>query len=108
MFELSPERLRKFLEMMRGETDEDYEPIATLSPEQRREWDEVQALEEKAKSMYAEAQARRSLFWVRLEQSMREAGLSSDDLKVDDGVVYKKVEEKKDVPDDLPNLGAPE
>lgn len=107
MFELNPDGLRRFLDMIRGQSDEeDYEPVATLSPGQKGEWDEIQDLQERAKSMYAESQARLSLFWVHLERSMKEAGLDADGLKIDGDVVYRKVEEERDVPDDLPHLGS--
>lgn len=105
MFDMNSDSLRKFLQMLGGNgSDEDYEPIATLSPEQKKEWDEIQDLHERAKSMDAEAHARSSLFWVHLERRVKEAGMDPEGLKIDGDVVYRKVEQERDVPDDLPSL----
>jgi hypothetical protein len=107
MFDFNQDGLRRLLQALTGGGSDDmegFEPAFALGSEQRKEWDEIQNLHDEAKSMLAEAQARSSLFWVKLERAVKEAGFESDSLRVDTGVVYRKPPSAPDIPDDLPRL----
>jgi len=108
MLELNGDSLRRFMDMLRGVSgveDEGYEPLATLSPEQRTEWVEIERLRDESQFMASEAQARSQLFWLRLERLLKSSGIDSESLKVDDGIVYGRTPKVPDVPDGLPQLG---
>lgn len=75
-----------------GLPKDNYEPIAPLSKEEAKEWDEIHQNLAMVKSLITEAEARKRLFWVKVEKKLNNYGR---DLRIENGMVLEKVEEKK-------------
>jgi hypothetical protein len=69
-----------------------YEPIAPLSKEEAKEWDDIKNEIGRIKSLVRETEARKSLFWTSIEKKL---GLYDHDLRIENGMVLEKVTEKK-------------
>jgi hypothetical protein len=71
---------------------EQYEPVAPLSKEEIKEWDDIQNEIGRVRSLAREIEARKSLFWASIEKKI---SLYDHELKIENGMVLKKVKEKK-------------
>jgi hypothetical protein len=69
-----------------------YEPVAPLSKEEAKEWDDIQNEMGRIKCLIRETEARKSLFWASIEKKLK---LYDHDLRIENGMVMEKVKEKK-------------
>lgn len=74
-----------------GHEEVKYEPIAPLSKKENKEWDMLNQEFEKAKSKILEVEARRKIFWIRLERKLK---MHDRGLKIDSGMVMGEVSKK--------------
>jgi hypothetical protein len=75
-----------------GNLQEKYEPIAPLSKEEAKEWEDIQNEMGRIKSLAREIDAKKSLFWALIEKKLN---IFNRDLKIENGMVLEKVKEKK-------------
>ena len=96
--------LKNLRRMMQNQQEPEYEIVGTLPPKDLEEWNSLQTLLLKAKNMLEEAQARKSLFWAKMEQKTQ---IFDRGLKVEDGILFvekKTSVDKKGIPE-LPCTG---
>lgn len=74
-----------------GNEEDKYEPIAPLSKKDNKEWDMLNQEFEKAKSRILEIEARRKIFWIRLERKLK---MHDRGLKIESGMVMGEVSSK--------------
>lgn len=75
----------------RAEEEDHYEPIAPLTEKDSQEWDRLINEYEKAKSRLVELDARKKLFWIRLERKLK---IYDRGLKIEGGMVLGEVVKK--------------
>jgi hypothetical protein len=68
-----------------------YEPIAPLSKKDAEAWDKLQYDIEKAKSLVKEVEAKRILFWAKIEKKLK---MYDRSLMIEGGMIMAVVEEK--------------
>jgi hypothetical protein len=108
MDENAQDRLRGLLGFLQGMTGKpDYEPLATLSGEQLKEWKEIDRLNTEGNLMLKEASARADLFWVKVRRALGEDG-DRDSLRVEDNMVVGSRRVQPPAPEGLPSLGEEE
>lgn len=90
---LSNNPLEELFERFRQhhEQQQKYEPLSPLSKREADEWEHIQTLLLKAVNLKQEAEAKRSLFWAKME---RKTGIYDRILKVDNGMLQVQVREK--------------
>jgi len=96
------ERLRSFLSSILGGQAE-YEPLASLSDEQIREWNEIERISNEASLLQKEAAARTELFWVKVRRALGPEG-DRESLKVENHMVLGTKRGKLDPPNELTSL----
>lgn len=69
----------------------EYEPVAPLSTKESKEWDNILLQLDKARSKLREAEAKRQLFWARMEQKIK---MYDRGLKIEGGMIMALVEKK--------------
>ena len=80
-----------FMKNMMGlQQEPQYEPLAPLSTKEAQEWDRINIVHAKGKSMVDQADAKRKLYWGKIE---RKTGIYDRSLKIDNGMIM--VEPKK-------------
>ena len=97
----SMEGFEAMLRKMLQKENIEYEVIAQLTTDQKKEWDEVQKLLADAESMIGEAKARKDLFWIRIRKLLGQN--DREHLKIEDGLLWGN----KDVPKELPAVFPP-
>lgn len=71
-----------------GNQPESYEPVMPLSKKEQSEWDRLDIDYEKARSKIEEIEAKRKLFWIKME---RKAKIFDRELKIDGGILMAEV-----------------
>lgn len=77
--------------MGNGRNSTKYEAVAPLSSKDNQEWDRIISELEKAKSRMMELEARKKIFWIKLE---RKLGMFDRNLKIESGIVMAEVQNK--------------
>lgn len=83
------EMFERFKGAFQPETE--YEPVAPLSTKESKEWDNILLQLDKARSKLREAEARRQLFWAKMEQRLK---MYDRGLKIEGGMIMAVVEKK--------------
>lgn len=84
--------LEMFSNFMQGRNGgAEYEAIAPLSAKDNKEWEKLLSDLEKARSRLAEIEAKKKLFWIKIERKLK---IYDRDLKIDGGMVMGEVEHK--------------
>jgi hypothetical protein len=68
-----------------------YEPVAPLSKKDSEEWEKFSTDIEKAKSKISEIEAKKTLYWIKME---RKLNIYNKNLKIENGVVYVETDTK--------------
>jgi hypothetical protein len=82
--------------------NDNYEPFAPLSKEESKEWEDIQNEVAKVKSLVGEVEARKKLFWVKIE---KKTNLYNRTLKIENGMILVEVKEKNSCP--TPGIARP-
>lgn len=89
----------EFGEMLRSlmrRDNTEYEAIAQLSADQKKEWDECIQMLEEGEMIISEAKARKDLLWARIRRSL----LPNDNreyLKIEDGILWGSKDQPKEM-----------
>jgi hypothetical protein len=81
-----------------------YEPLAPLSKKELEEWDKFGSDLEKARSKISEIEAKKSLYWIKIE---RKLNCYNKNLKIENGMVYVEVNKKTNCEHHGENLPLP-
>jgi hypothetical protein len=75
----------------RGEQNTGYEPIAPLSTKENTEWEKIISDFEKAKSRIMEIDAKKRLFWIKLERRLK---IFDRNMMIESGMVMAETVKK--------------
>lgn len=70
-----------------GNSETEYEPLGSMTDDQVKEWTEIRDLAIQAKSLMREADARKELFWLKLEKETNTAHRNVK-VEVEDRMIY--------------------
>jgi hypothetical protein len=87
------ERMQQFFEHMSHSHQEEknYEPLAPLSKKEAQEWDRINMQAAKGQSMMEQAEAKRKLFWGKIE---RKTGIYDRSMSIDGGMILVDQEKR--------------
>lgn len=85
-------QLRKLFELFQNSKGEEkFEPHAPLSKREAEEWDSIIKLSAKAHRMAEDAEAKRKLFWSKIE---RKTKIYDRNMRIDSGMILLQVNKK--------------
>jgi hypothetical protein len=87
---------KEMLGRMMGKENQKFEAVATLSKEQKDEWNACQRLMQDAELMLEEGKARKDLLWSRIRRALPIDVRDRETLKIENGVLWASVDEPKE------------